>query len=57
MEAAGLPALLIHQPQNIRYISGFFMMGYFFYHALLVPQKATTPNPDRLGGGRSVDWQ
>lgn len=39
MEAAGLPALLIHQPQNIRYISGFFMMGYFFYHALLVPAK------------------
>ena len=39
MEAARLPGLLIHQPQNIRYISGFFMMGYFFYHALLIPAK------------------
>ena len=28
---------MIHKPQNIRHISGFFIMGYFFYHALLIP--------------------
>lgn len=40
MQDAGLPALLIHQPENIRYISGFHTIGYFFYHALLVPAKS-----------------
>ncbi|MBU5626825.1 Xaa-Pro peptidase family protein [Oscillibacter sp. MSJ-2] len=34
-----LPALLLHQPENIRYVSGFFTTGIFSYHALLIPAE------------------
>lgn len=34
---AGLPVLLLHAPENITYVSGFRMLGFFMYHALIVP--------------------
>lgn len=37
MRIAGLPGLLLHTPENITYLSGFRMLGFFMYHALLVP--------------------
>jgi Xaa-Pro dipeptidase len=33
----GLPVLILHQPENILYLSGFYTTGYFSYHALVVP--------------------
>ncbi|WMY10885.1 M24 family metallopeptidase [Paraburkholderia phenoliruptrix] len=39
LEKNRLPAVLLHQPENIRYISGFYTTGYFSYHALLVPMQ------------------
>ncbi|BAB52576.1 M24 family metallopeptidase [Mesorhizobium japonicum] len=39
LELNDLPAILLHQPENIRYVSGFHTMGYFTYHALLVPAR------------------
>ncbi len=32
-----LPVLLLHAPENITYLSGFRMLGFFMYHALIVP--------------------
>ncbi|MBZ9910420.1 MULTISPECIES: M24 family metallopeptidase [Mesorhizobium] len=32
-----LPVLLLHQPENIYYLSGLHGVGYFSYHALAVP--------------------
>ncbi|MER8874769.1 aminopeptidase P family N-terminal domain-containing protein, partial [Mesorhizobium sp. M0814] len=32
-----LPVLLLHQPENIHYLSGLHGVGYFSYHALAVP--------------------
>lgn len=37
MERLGLPALLLHQPENIAWLSGFWHDGFFAYHALVVP--------------------
>ncbi|SCK08525.1 Xaa-Pro dipeptidase [Variovorax sp. HW608] len=39
MEKQGLPLLLLHQPENILYLSGFYTTGYFSYHALAVPSR------------------
>ena len=39
MEKAGLPALLLHQPESVRYLSGLNTTGFFSYHALLVPAR------------------
>lgn len=39
MVQAGLDALLIHQPENLAWLSGVWHDGFFAYHALLVPQK------------------
>ncbi len=37
MERRRLDALLLHQPENIAWLSGFFHDGFFAYHALLIP--------------------
>ncbi|GAA2540232.1 M24 family metallopeptidase [Mycolicibacterium diernhoferi] len=37
MERHRLDALLLHQPENIAWLSGFFHDGFFAYHALLIP--------------------
>lgn len=37
MARRGLPVLLLHAPENITYLSGFRMLGFFMYHALIVP--------------------
>ena len=37
MVRRGLPVLLLHAPENIAYLSGFRMLGFFMYHALVVP--------------------
>lgn len=37
MERLGLDALLVHQPENIAWLSGFWHDGFFAYHALIVP--------------------
>nr|WP_246754484.1 Xaa-Pro peptidase family protein [Bradyrhizobium diazoefficiens] len=34
-----LPVLLLHQPENILYLTGFHTTGYFSYHALAVPSR------------------
>ncbi|TKV74092.1 aminopeptidase P family protein [Bradyrhizobium elkanii] len=34
-----LPVLLLHQPENILYLTGFYTTGYFSYHALAVPSR------------------
>lgn len=34
-----LPVLLVHAPENITYLSGFRMLGFFMYHALIVPAQ------------------
>lgn len=34
-----LPILLLHQPENILYLTGFYTLGYFSYHALAVPSR------------------
>jgi len=39
MTTAGLPVLLLHAPENITYLSGFRMLGFFMYHALVVPAE------------------
>ncbi|MGE2731612.1 M24 family metallopeptidase [Mycolicibacterium vaccae] len=37
MERHGLDALLLHQPENIAWLSGFWHDGFFAYHALVIP--------------------
>jgi Xaa-Pro dipeptidase len=37
MSKHGLPVIILHQPENIPYLSGFYTTGYFSYHALVVP--------------------
>jgi Xaa-Pro dipeptidase len=37
MARHGLDALLLHQPETIAYLSGFWHDGFFAYHALAVP--------------------
>ncbi len=39
MAEAGLPVMLLHAPENIAYISGFRMLGFFMYQAVIVPAK------------------
>jgi Xaa-Pro dipeptidase len=39
MDRRGLPVLLLHAPENITYLSGFRMLGFFMYHALVVPAR------------------
>jgi len=39
MSRCGLPVLLLHAPENITYLSGFRMLGFFMYHALIVPAE------------------
>lgn len=39
MAKNGLPVLLLHAPENITYLSGFRMLGFFMYHALIVPAE------------------
>ncbi|MGY8638483.1 Xaa-Pro peptidase family protein [Bradyrhizobium sp. 14AA] len=40
MEKAGLPVLLLHQPQNIIYLTGFDIgPGFYAYHAVVLPAK------------------
>jgi Xaa-Pro dipeptidase len=39
MAKRGLPVLLLHAPENITYLSGFRMLGFFMYHALIVPAQ------------------
>jgi Xaa-Pro dipeptidase len=34
-----LPVLLVHAPESITYLSGFRMLGFFMYQALIVPAK------------------
>ncbi|NGO55632.1 aminopeptidase P family protein [Mesorhizobium camelthorni] len=34
-----LPVLLLHQPENILFLTGFYTTGYFSYHALAVPRR------------------
>ncbi|MER9534240.1 Xaa-Pro peptidase family protein, partial [Mesorhizobium sp. M0309] len=34
-----LPVILLHQPENILYLTGFYTTGYFSYHALAVPSR------------------
>ncbi|QQO24773.1 aminopeptidase P family protein [Bradyrhizobium diazoefficiens] len=37
MRKHDLPVILLHQPENINYLSGLDQIGYFSYHALAVP--------------------
>ncbi|MCS3765665.1 MULTISPECIES: M24 family metallopeptidase [Bradyrhizobium] len=39
MAKHNLPVLLLHQPENIFYLSGLDQVGYFSYQALLVPSR------------------
>src|SRR3982074_2025375 len=39
MAKRGLPVLLLHAPENITCLSGFRMLGFFMYHALIVPAQ------------------
>lgn len=39
MAAEDLPVLLLHAPENIAYISGFRMIGFFMYHAVILPRE------------------
>lgn len=39
MGRAGLAALLLHHPENIAWMSGFWHDGFFAYHALVVPAQ------------------
>jgi Xaa-Pro dipeptidase len=39
MAKSDIPVLLLHAPENITYLSGFRMMGFFMYHALVVPAE------------------
>ena len=39
MAKHGLPVLLVHAPESITYLSGFRMLGFFMYQALIVPAK------------------
>ncbi|MEK9282345.1 MULTISPECIES: Xaa-Pro peptidase family protein [unclassified Bradyrhizobium] len=39
MAKHNLPVLLLHQPENILYLTGFYTTGYFSYHALAVPSR------------------
>jgi Xaa-Pro dipeptidase len=39
LTANDIPALLLHAPENITYASGFRMLGFFMYHALIVPAE------------------
>lgn len=34
-----LPVLLLHQPESILYLTGFYTTGYFSYHAVAVPSR------------------
>jgi Xaa-Pro dipeptidase len=34
-----LPVLLLHAPENIAYISGFRMLGFFMYQAVILPRE------------------
>jgi Xaa-Pro dipeptidase len=34
-----IPVLLVHAPESITYLSGFRMLGFFMYHAVIVPAK------------------
>ena len=35
MRRLGLPALLLHQPENLLYLTGFYTPGFFMYHAMV----------------------
>ena len=37
MQRSGLDALLLHQPENIAWLGGFWHDGFFAYHSLIVP--------------------
>jgi Xaa-Pro dipeptidase len=37
MHALGLDALVVHQPENMAWLAGFWHDGFFAYHALVVP--------------------
>ncbi|WNG86778.1 Xaa-Pro peptidase family protein [Mycobacterium sp. ITM-2016-00317] len=39
MERRGLDALLLHQPENIAWLSGFWHDGFFAYHSLVIPAE------------------
>ncbi|THD72737.1 MAG: aminopeptidase P family protein [Bradyrhizobium sp.] len=39
IRARKLDALLVHQPENVLYLSGFHTTGFFMYHALVVPTE------------------
>ncbi|ORB31714.1 M24 family metallopeptidase [Mycolicibacterium parafortuitum] len=37
MQRSGLDALLLHQPENIAWLGGFWHDGFFAYHSLIIP--------------------
>ncbi|RUX26312.1 aminopeptidase P family protein [Mesorhizobium sp. M2A.F.Ca.ET.042.01.1.1] len=39
MRKADLPVIVLHQPENILYLTGFYTTGYFSYHAVAVPSE------------------
>lgn len=39
MEELGLDALVLHQPENVAWLGGFWHDGFFSYHSLVVPQS------------------
>lgn len=41
MHEQKLDALIIHQPENLAWLSGVWHDGFFAYHALVVPQEGT----------------
>jgi Xaa-Pro dipeptidase len=48
MSRNGLPVLLLHAPENIMYLSGLRMLGFFMYHALIVPADLPARFPRQL---------
>ncbi|MDA9431821.1 M24 family metallopeptidase [Bradyrhizobium sp. CCBAU 51627] len=54
-----LPVLLLHQPENILYLTGFYTTGYFSYHALAVPgsgEPTLILRDMEIPAARSTSW-
>lgn len=59
MAKHSLPVLLLHQPENIFYLSGLDQVGYFSYQALAVPSRgdpALIVRDMELPTARSTSW-
>ncbi len=59
MQRIGLPVMVLHQPENILYLTGFYTTGYFSYHAIVVPAEGDPVlllRDVELPAARSSSW-